>query len=138
MPGETIQAKAAGPIHVCAFITPSNTHNNTWAEAEDGSLPPLGITSEAAHDVPTGFNVNTDLAAVSAGDQIRYYPPGSVCLLKCSGGWTAADVIVPVANGAGATFPGIFPIKWSGAIAIETVNDGEFGLVVFWPFIFVS
>jgi hypothetical protein len=128
MPFDPVQGKAAGTIPISTFVKLNAAANQQFLSCGAGDRP-IGISTEAAHDAPIPSVTARTTAAVS-GDQFKYYPIGSICrLLAGSGGWTANDMLISDAGGAGVTVASSTAAQFVGAIALETVAAGEYGLV---------
>ena len=121
------QVKAGGDINTARFVNLSTSDDNTVLEA-DANETVFGISSESAQDAPIP---SASTLAAAAGDYLRVYQPGEVCLLKIgSGGVTAGDKIKSDADGQGvaAATTGTTEQHY-GAIALETAAEGALARV---------
>lgn len=116
---------AAGTIATSVFVVIDTSSAKAVNQASSASVQIIGISSEYAQNAPLP-NAST-VAATSAGDPIKVFTIGDVCLLNSStAGWTAGDRLTANAAGFGiASGSG----NYYGAIALTTMTGLGLGQV---------
>lgn len=116
---------SGGSINVCRFVTPDTSNPKAVNQAADATHKIVGVAQEYPKAAPIP-NAST-VAADTAGDPVRVYQIGEVCLLDSASGWTAGDFLTSDANGKGitTTTAGDF----YGAIALTTLSGAGLGQV---------
>lgn len=100
---QTQNAYAAGTVNVARFIRPDTTHPNAAVQAAAGTIPVLGISTNAGRVRPDpDFTDAQVLEAAQTGENIGYFPPGCTGVdLTCAFAWSPGDLLMPDANGKG-------------------------------------
>lgn len=115
--------QANGTIAVSTFVKVDATTSNKAIQAGATDVP-IGISQEYANAAPIpGASTN----AAVAGDPLKIYGLGDICLLQSStAGWTAGDQLKPSTGGVGVTASSN---DTYGAIALETISGAALGRV---------
>jgi len=133
MPCDNFPHVAGGDINPCRFVTLSPSADFTLLEANANEAI-IGVSHESAQDAPLP---GASTLAAASGDHLAIYPIGSVCRLEAgSGGWTRGSELISDSNGKGvARATTGTTIQNVGAIALESVSEGELGkvLIVRYP-----
>lgn len=128
MPFENPAFKANGTIRRCRFVKQDTSADNLVLEA-DANEAIVGISDESAQDAPIP---NASANAAEAGDMLRIYTIGKVCLLEVgTGGWTPGAELKSDADGKGVLVATTgTTIQEIGAIALKTGVAGDLSPVI--------
>lgn len=120
---EPIPFVSGGTIRPSRFIKQSTAADHTALEA-DANERAIGISHESTRDAPLA---DASQSHAESGDQVSYYPEGTVChLVIGTGGVTRGAAIKSDADGNGvlAATTGA-TMQWVGAWACESADEGE-------------
>lgn len=125
--------QANGTIRRARFVKIDTSDNNSVLEA-DANERTIGISQIGGREAPLPSVSADPPQAAQAADTVLVHTDNSkredVVLEAGSGGWTAGDELISDADGKGvsAATTGT-TIQNVGAIALETVSEGELGKV---------
>jgi len=116
---------SAGNVATSVFVVQDTTNPKAVNQASGATAVIVGVSQEYAKYAP--IPNATTYAADAAGDPVKVYQIGDVCLLQAtSAGWTAGDRLTSNASGVGvtATSGNLY-----GAIALTTMTGAGLGQV---------
>lgn len=124
MPNVVPQLVAGGDIYPCRFVKLSAAADFTVLQA-DANAEVIGIAQEGSRKPPLS-DLITDMKAAEAGDSVKMFTDGDVCLLEAGGTVTRGDLLKADANGKGITVASSgTTIQNYGAVALQSGAAGE-------------
>lgn len=115
---------ANGTIQPSRFVIIDTSTSSRVIQASAATSPLVGVSQEWSKLAPTPGQSSE---AADAGDPIKVYSLGDLCLLQSTtAGWTAGDRLTSDGNGNGITASST---NYYGAIALDTVSGAALGRV---------
>ena len=115
---------ANGTVNPSTFVRIDATDNNKVIAASANSQFLIGVAQEWSKNAPIP---NATQEAADAGDPLKVYGVGDICLLQATtAGWTAGDRLTSDANGNGVTASST---NYYGAVALTTLSGAGLGRV---------
>lgn len=116
---------SAGSISTNVFVVFDTTAPKAVNQASGTTAFIIGISQDNPKTAPIP-NAST-VAADAAGDPVKVYQIGDVCLLQAtSAGWTAGDRLTSNGSGIGVAASGS---NYYGAVALTTMTGAGLGQV---------
>lgn len=118
---------ANGTIQPSRFVLvdPASTSGDQVIQASTATTELIGISQEFSKLAPIP---NATSEAAAAGDLVKVYGLGEICLLQStSAGWTANDRLCADADGKGIASTA--DAQFYGAIALTTISGAALGRV---------
>ena len=116
---------ANGTVQPSRFVVIDTSTSSRVIQASASTSPLVGVSQEWSKLAPTPGQTSE---AADAGDPIKVYSLGELCLLQSTtAGWTAGDRLTADASGDGKTTTTAG--DYYGAIALDTVSGQVLGRV---------
>ena len=117
MPNTPPNLMANGTINVCRFVKLDTTTDNKCVQATANSKI-IGVAQEGSNKAPLSDVVSTNYAA-EAGEELRLFGDGDVCLLEAGDVVTVGDLLKSDSVGRGVPVAGGSTVEYTGAVALQ-------------------